>query len=221
MGKEDERMKLVIFDLDGTLLNTVADLAGGVNHTLAVHGLPQYDIPAYKMMIGRGMRNLVKNALPATHQDDAFVDAFLKEFLDYYIDHIDVHTRPYPGIVEMVDELDRRGVKMAVASNKLQRGTERLISEFFPGISFVAVCGKSPRFPLKPDPALVRYIMSLAGASESETIMVGDSGIDITTARAAGIRVVGVSWGFRPVEDLAGADMTADTAEELLVSLVS
>lgn len=212
--------KLVIFDLDGTLLDTVADLGNGVNHTLEAHGLPVHGIPEYKKMIGRGMRNLVKNALPDSCQDDAFVDSFLKEFLDYYMDHIDICTRPYPGISDVVCELDARGIKLAVASNKLQRGTERLIAKFFPGIPFVAVCGNSPSYPLKPDAALVEYIMGLAGTTAERTVMVGDSGIDITTARNAGIRVVAVSWGFRPVEDLADADAIVDDAGALLANLV-
>lgn len=206
---------LAIFDLDGTLLDTVADLGGAVNHTLAAHGLPQFELPEYKMKVGRGMRNLVKAALPGTHQEDAFVDSFLGEFLDHYLSHIDVRTRPYPGIPEMLGELDSMGVKIAVASNKIQKGTEHLVREFFPDIPFAAICGNSPGFPLKPDPALVQYIMDRAGASKEETFMVGDSGIDITTAHNAGIRVIAVTWGFRPREDLLEADFTTDVAAEI------
>ena len=208
--------KLVIFDLDGTLLNTVSDLGNAVNHTLEAHGLPLHEIPEYKMMVGHGMRNLVKTALPATHQDDNFVDRFLKEFLDWYIDHVDSETVPYPGIPEIVDKLNADGFKLAIASNKIQRGTELLIRKFFPDIPFVAVCGNSPEFPLKPDAELVKFIMRKAGTEACDTVMVGDSGTDIRTARNAGIKVVAVTWGFRPRQDLLEADAIVDRAEDML-----
>lgn len=208
--------RLVIFDLDGTLLNTIADLGNAVNHTLETRGLTQHSLPDYKMMVGRGMRNLCKAALPEQLRDeDSFVDAFLKDFLDYYMEHIDCATLPYPGMQELVARLDAEGYALAVASNKLQVGTEKLIRKFFPAIPFVAVCGNSPDFPLKPDAGLVKYIMGKAGASQECTVMVGDSGIDIQTAHNAGIPVVAVSWGFRPVSDLQAADTIASTVEDL------
>lgn len=210
--------KLIIFDLDGTLLDTIADLGGGVNHTLEAHGFPTHTLPEYKMMVGHGMRNLVTAAMPESERNEAFIDTFLKEFLGYYLEHIDIATRPYPGIVELVDQLDAEGFKLAVASNKIQPGTERLIGKFFPGIPFVAVCGNSPLYPLKPDAALVRYIMDKAGVNEKDTIIVGDSGTDIKTARNAGAHVIAVSWGFRPVEALADADIIANTAGEVLAA---
>lgn len=219
----DRTMKrLVIFDLDGTLLNTIADLGNAVNHTLEAHGLGCHPLADYKMMVGRGMRNLCKNALPEElREDDLFVDGFLKDFLDYYMSHIDCATQPYPGIQELVSRLDAEGFALAVASNKLQSGTERLIRKFFPSIPFVAVCGNSPDFPLKPDAGLVRYIMEKAGVTTSETVMVGDSGIDIQTARNAGIPVIAVSWGFRPVSDLQSADTVVNTVEELAQAYLS
>ena len=210
-------MKLVIFDLDGTLLDTIADLGNAVNHTLETRGLPVHSLPEYKMMVGRGMRNLVKAALPQTlREDDSYVDGFLKAFLDRYMDNIDRCTLPYPGMVETVRALDRAGFSLAVASNKIQWGTERLIRKFFPDIPFVAICGNSPDFPLKPDAALVEYIMSKAGAAREDTFMVGDSGIDIRTAHNAGICAIAVSWGFRPLEDLQEAEHIVDKAEEIL-----
>lgn len=209
--------RLVIFDLDGTLLNTIADLGNGVNHTLEAHDLPTHTLQEFKLMVGRGMRNLVKSALPLTLQsDDAFVDGFLQEFLAFYMEHIDLATLPYPGITEMLRTLDDKGIKLAVASNKIQKGTEKLIARFFPGIPFVAVCGNSPDFPLKPDAALVQYIMSRADANESNTIMVGDSGTDIQTARNAGIPVIAVSWGFRPTTDLTEADSLAGNTQDII-----
>ena len=208
--------RLVIFDLDGTLLNTIADLAAGVNHTLDALGLPQHTIGEYTLMVGNGMRKLVMRALPENlAADDAFVDSTLAQFLDYYAAHIDVYTKPYPGIPELINALSTEGYKLAVASNKIQAGAEKLISKFFPGIPFVAVMGNSPLYPLKPDAALVEYIMQKAGTDRANTIMVGDSGTDIQTARNAGIPVIAVSWGFRPRHELTSADHIADTTDQL------
>ena len=208
--------KLVIFDLDGTLLNTIEDLAEGVNHTLAAHGLPQHSIDEYTLMVGNGMRKLVMRALPEElAADDTFVDSMLAEFLNYYASHIDVYTKPYPGIPELIKALSTSGYSLAVASNKIQAGAEKLISEFFPGTDFVAVMGNSPQYPLKPDAALVEYIMEKAGTDRTHTIMVGDSGTDIQTARNAGIPIIAVSWGFRPRHELTGADFIADNTTQL------
>ena len=208
--------KLVIFDLDGTLLNTIADLAAGVNHTLAAHDLPGHTIDEYTLMVGNGMRKLVMRALPDNlASDDTFVDSMLAEFLNYYADHIDVYTKPYPGIPELINSLSTGGYRLAVASNKIQAGAEKLIAEFFPGIEFVAVMGNSPQYPLKPDAALVEYIMGKAGTDRAHTIMVGDSGTDIQTARNAGIPIIAVSWGFRPRHELTSANLIADTPDQL------
>ena len=208
--------KLVIFDLDGTLLNTIADLTAGVNHTLAAHDLPQHSIDEYTLMVGNGMRKLVMRALPDNlSADDAFVDSMLAEFLKYYADHIDVFTKPYPGITELIKALSTDGYHLAVASNKIQAGAEKLISEFFPGIEFVAVMGNSTQYPLKPDAALVEYIMHKAGTDRAHSIMVGDSGTDIQTARNAGIPIIAVSWGFRPRYELTSADFIADNTTQI------
>jgi len=207
-------MKLVIFDLDGTLLNTISDLGHCANHVLEMHGLPVHTIEEYRLMVGRGMRNLMISALPEDTPEDR-VSELLAEFLAWYQDHLDVDTVPYPGIVELVDYLNESGYTIAVASNKIQPGTEKLIRKFFPQIPFVAVMGNCKEFPLKPDAALVRYIMDRAGVSEPETVMVGDSGIDIETAHNAGIKSVAVSWGFRPRNELASADYIADSANQL------
>lgn len=213
--------RLVIFDLDGTLLNTIADLGNAANHTLAESGLPQHTLDEYRLMVGNGMRKLIERALPAHKAaDTTFVDSTLAAFLAYYAEHIDLYTKPYPGITELISNLSAIGFKLAVASNKIQAGTEKLISRFFPGIPFVAVMGNSPDYPLKPDAALVEYIMNKAGTDRAHTIMVGDSGTDIQTARNAGIPVIAVSWGFRPRHELTAADYIADTAGQLSQLLV-
>ena len=209
--------KLVIFDLDGTLLNTIADLGTAANHTLQELGLPQHTLDEYRLMVGNGMRKLIMRALPDQKAaDDAFVDSTLAAFLEYYADHIDVHTTPYPGIPELISALSTQGYRLAVASNKIQAGAEKLIARFFPKTDFVAVMGNSPVYPLKPDAAVVEYIMSKAGTDKAHTIMVGDSGTDIQTARNAGIPIIAVSWGFRPRHELTAADFIADNTNQLL-----
>jgi phosphoglycolate phosphatase len=147
--------------------------------------------------------------------DDAFIDSTLKQFLEYYAQHIDVYTKPYPGVPELINTLSTGGYKLAVASNKIQAGAEKLIAEFFPGIPFVAVMGNSPLYPLKPDAAVVEYIMDKAGTGRNSTVMVGDSGTDIQTARNAGIPIIAVSWGFRPRHELTSADYIADSTDAL------
>lgn len=208
--------KLIIFDLDGTLLNTIDDLGTAANHTLARLGLPEHTLDEYRLMVGNGMRKLIMRALPPDKaSDDAFVDSTLKQFLEYYADHIDVYTKPYPGIPELINALSTDGYRLAVASNKIQAGAERLIEKFFPGIPFVAVMGNSPLYPLKPDAAVVEYIMDKAGTDRAHTVMVGDSGTDIQTARNAGIPIIAVSWGFRPRHELTSADNIADSTAAL------
>ena len=208
--------KLVIFDLDGTLLNTIDDLGTAANHTLAELGLPQHTLDEYRLMVGNGMRKLIMRALPLDKaSDDAFIDSTLKQFLEYYAAHIDVYTKPYPGIPELINTLSNDGYLLAVASNKIQAGAEKLIAEFFPGIPFVAVMGNSPLYPLKPDAAVVEYIMDKAGTDRNSTVMVGDSGTDIQTARNAGIPIIAVSWGFRPRHELTSANQIADSSDAL------
>lgn len=209
-------VKLVIFDLDGTLLNTIADLGNAVNATLVRRGLPTFKLEQYKKMVGHGMRNLVISALPEQYRQDDYVQGFLEEFLDYYMKNLHNETLPYPGIEDLVHRLNERGVKIAVASNKIQNATEALMKKFFPDIPFCAVCGNGTKFPLKPAAALVEHIMNVAGATKENSYMIGDSHTDIQTARNAGIKAIAVTWGFRPKEDLMDADYVVDNAENIL-----
>lgn len=211
-------VKLVIFDLDGTLLNTIGDLAEAANEMLRLRNLPQHDYPTYCTFVGNGIMRLVERALPEELRTAEYVAAARQDFLDYYINHIDRKTCPYAGIPELLGELQRRGIRLAVASNKFQAGTEKLIRSYFPEIRFEVVFGQRPDVPLKPDPAVVEEILSMTGVAREEVLYVGDSGVDILTAHAAGVRSVGVSWGFRKREELldAQADRIVDSAEEIL-----
>ena len=238
--------KLILWDLDGTLINTLEDLAAAVDYALELRGLPTHSIEEYRKMVGHGVRNLVKQALEAsvstrptaeenqipsaianpTHGDagtgltDAYIDAALADFREYYEAHIDVHTRPYPGIPELLNKLNAMGVKMAVASNKFQEGTEKLIQEFFPAISFVSILGNRPGYPLKPDPEIVQEVLRKAGISPEDAMMVGDSPTDMKTAANGGIDALAVTWGYRTLEELAGNRMV-HSVEELDSTLCS
>lgn len=210
--------KLIIFDLDGTLLNTIGDLAIGCDHMLEMRGLPGHSFEEYCSFVGNGIMRLVERALPEELRTPEYVKAARKDFVDYYIEHIDQKSHPYKGIEELVAELQDRGAKLAVASNKFQAGTEKLIRKFFPAIDFVEICGNREGVPLKPDTALVDMIIEKAGVERNRTIMVGDSAVDITTAKNARIHSVGVSWGFRSRAELeeAGAEHIVDSTNELL-----
>ena len=215
------KYKLVIFDLDGTLLDTLDDLSAAVNHAMQQRGFSLHTRDEYMKMVGHGARNLMRQALPTDHRDnEALIDAVLADFRVYYNTHIDVHTQPFPGIRELVKKLHQEGVMLAVASNKFQEGTEHLIKEFFPEIPFVAVLGNRPNFPLKPDPEVVGEVLRRSGAKREETVMVGDSDTDMETAVNGGIGGIAVSWGYRNMADIPGLKV-AKSAEELLKIILS
>lgn len=208
--------KLVLFDLDGTLLDTLEDLSEAVNYALQLRGLPLHTQEEYMTMVGHGVRNLVLKALPADKQaDDAYVDAALADFKAYYTAHIDVYTHPYPGMQEVVNKLNKEGVCLAIASNKFQEGTEYLVNKFFPGVSFVAVLGNRPGYPLKPDPEIVGEVLRKSGVSREDAIMVGDSATDMKTAANGGIDRIAVDWGYRSMKGTPGLTVV-ESAEELL-----
>ena len=209
---------IVIFDLDGTLLNTIGDLAASVDYVMRSRNLPEHTDAEYRQMVGGGIKRLVERALPAElAANGEYVEECVTQFRRYYVDNIDRHTVPYEGMYDLLHRLRKEGVQVAVASNKFQHGTDRLVSKFFGDVDFVAVEGNREGAPLKPDPQIVNNILHKAGIEHSKAIMVGDSGIDIRTAAAAGIDSVGVAWGFRFAEELyeAGATRVVTTAEEL------
>ena len=208
------KYKVVLFDLDGTLLDTLEDLAAAVNHALSLRGFPLHSLDEYRLMVGHGVRNLVMQALPEDRREDAVIDTCLAEFKAYYTAHIDVHTHPYPGMQELLRTLHGRGVKLAVASNKFQSGTEYLIRRFFGDVPFVAVLGNREGFPLKPDPKIVGEVLRCAGAAPADAILVGDSATDMKTAANGGIPAVAVTWGYRDLP-LDITHVRASTAAEL------
>lgn len=213
--------KIVFWDLDGTLIDTLEDLGAAVNHALALRDLPQLSSEDFRKMVGHGVRNLVAQALEkaAGIHDDSYIDAALADFKEYYCAKIDVFTRPYPGMPELLSELSKSGVKMAVVSNKFQEGTEHLVKEFFPEVDFVAILGNRPGWPLKPSPEIVEDVLKRVDGggehiSRADAILVGDSPTDMRTAANGGIDAIAVTWGYSSQEEL-NVPRFARSVEEL------
>jgi len=207
---------LIIFDLDGTLLDTVADLGAAVNHAMSAKGFPIHSEQECRAMVGHGVRNLINTSLPeAFRADKALTDECLALFRKYYAAHIADHSLPYPGIPSLLEELQDSGAKIAIASNKFQEGTQTLLDIFFPQIRFASVYGNREGVPLKPDAEVIRRICAETGIDAEHTTMVGDAGSDIETAANAGVRSIAVSWGYRPASDLEGADLTVNSVGQL------
>lgn len=194
--------KLVIFDLDGTLLNTIEDLGNAANHTMAEMGYPQHSPLSYPTMVGNGVAKLLERALPDSARTPETLARALKIFRAYYDEHLADATRPYPGIPELLDELTARGIRVAVASNKYESAVRRIIANFFPAIEWGAVCGNVEGVPVKPDPSIVFRVLTACPTPKEETLYVGDSGVDMETARRACVDSVGVTWGFRSAAEL-------------------
>ncbi len=210
--------KLAIFDLDGTLLDTIDDLATAVNYALSVNSLPTHAIQSYRMMVGNGVRRLVERALPEEKRSQGVIDQLLVDFRQYYNGHLYDLSRPYDGIIQLLEELHDRGVALAVASNKYESAVKELIGHFFGNLPFVAVCGNIEGVPVKPDPSIVFRILSENPIPKADVIYIGDSAVDIETARRACVDSVAVTWGFRPLKELQEAvpDHIIDSPVELL-----
>ena len=197
--KDISQMKsLLIFDLDGTLLDTVADLAASTNYALKQCGFPVHKASDYKFFIGNGINKLFERVLPEGVKTQDNILLIRLHFLEYYGEHNADLTTPYPGISDMLLHLQETGINLAVASNKYQKGTEKLIEHFFPEIKFISVLGQRENVPTKPDPTIVYDILSIANVEKQLVLYIGDSGVDMHTAQNSGIEAVGVTWGFRP-----------------------
>lgn len=209
--------RLAIFDLDGTLLNTIADLATATNQALDACGFPTHPIEAYRFFVGNGINKLFERALPAEARTEENVLRIRAHFLPYYDEHNADLSRPYPGIPQLLENLQAAGIQVAVASNKYHRATEKLIRHYFPTIRFAAIFGQREGVPIKPHPQIVEDILALVPVSKEEVIYIGDSGVDMQTALNAGVESIGVTWGFRPCEEMLQYFPThlADTAEEI------
>lgn len=207
----------IIFDLDGTLLNTIDDLAYACNHALQSTGYPTHPINAYPKMVGNGINNLIRRALPESERTEENILRVRRYFVPYYDVHNCDYTHPYDGIPELLAVLKTQGHQLAVASNKYQVATERIVNRFFPDI-FDVILGERVGIERKPDPQIVYDILDHLPA---KAVYLGDSLVDRDTARNAGVPFVACSWGFVPREQLveAGIDRIIDHPQQLLDNL--
>ena len=194
--------KLVIFDLDGTLLNTIEDLGQAANYALERNGYATHSMASYPYFVGNGVRRLVTRVLPEDARDDENVDRVLGDFMKYYDEHCIDYTKPYNGMPELLQDLRDMGVMMAVASNKYQQAVSKNIPHYFPDINFIAIEGQKDGVNVKPDPSIVFSILAQARVPKADALYIGDSGVDMETARRACIDSVGVTWGFRSKKEL-------------------
>jgi phosphoglycolate phosphatase len=206
----------VIFDLDGTLVDTLGDIADSVNHVLESLALPSHPIEAYRFMVGNGSRMLITRALGPERQH--LFETVLKQQQDYYPRHMCDHSVPYRGIVEMLGELQARSIKRAVLSNKPHEHTRQMVEKLFGMGLFDAVIGQRSEIPLKPDPASALEIAKMLGLEPSQLAMVGDTAMDMQTGRRAGMTAVGVTWGFRERGELIdnGGEHIIDEPRQLI-----
>lgn len=216
--KSHKMRKLIVFDLDGTLLNTIADLAEATNHALQVCGYPTHTTDEYAFFVGNGVDKLFERALPPMERNEENIRKIRSIFIPYYNVHNADLSRPYEGIVQMLETLQEKRFLLAVASNKYQEATRKLILHYFPHISFIRIFGQREGVPLKPDPAVILEIMRGVGVEHENMIYVGDSGVDMQTGHNAGVETIGVSWGFRPRAELEACrpSFIADSPEELI-----
>ena len=211
--------KLFVFDLDGTLVNSLYDLGDAMNHVLKSHGMAVHEYEKYKYFVGNGTLKLVERAVSEEFRTPERIEALHKEFADNYRRCALNKTRPYEGITQLLETLKGKGAKLAVASNKPDEFTKLIVNTLFRQGLFDAVSGKQEGSPTKPAPDIMYRIMDQLGVSAEESIHSGDSDVDVLTAHNAGMECIGCTWGFRTAEELerAGADYIVDKPEEITV----
>lgn len=210
------KYKAVIFDMDGTILNTLEDLKNATNYSLRQFGMPERSLEEVRMFVGNGIRKLVERAVPAGTPKEK-IDQVLDVFLEYYEIHSADNTSPYPGILELVEKLKKSGIKTAVSTNKADVPAQELGREYFNGI-FDLIVGQQDGLKVKPAPDSVNKILSILDIQKKDAIYIGDSDVDVQTAKNSGLDFIGVSWGFRGREFLEknGAKNIVDNANEIL-----
>ena len=206
IGRDAPEVQTVVFDLDGTLLDTLADLAAAANQVLIAHGLPASSVENYRLFVGAGARNLMLRAFTAAGQvvqaGDPWLDTLSAEFGRAYDRCWADQTKPYPGILQMLRDLSDAGLNLIILSNKPDLFTRNIVAHFFSSSDFAAVSGQQAGWPLKPDPSLALELCRRIGAQPGQTVLVGDSGSDMQTAVRGQIIPLGVLWGFRSADEL-------------------
>lgn len=208
-------IQAVLFDLDGTLTNTLEDIAFAMNRALRCNRLPEHPVDAYRYMVGNGARVLAQRAV-GERQDLAV--QVQQDYQAYYETHNLVHTRPYEGIPELLEGLQAKGLKLCVFSNKPHADTCHVVAHFFPGVEFAAVRGQQEGVPVKPDPAGALLVAEELGIPPEDFLYVGDTDVDMLCAQRAGMHPIGAAWGFRGEEELrqAGAERILRYPDKLL-----
>ncbi len=211
-------LQAIIFDLDGTLLDTLADIGDSVNLMLAEYGFPGHTTDDYRRFIGNGIQMLVTRALPIEGRSEEMVDACVRRARELYWENWNCKTRPYEGITELLHHLKTKGLPLAVLSNKPHDFTVRYVNAYFGKWDFKVVMGQNDHFPVKPDPASALDIARRMGLSPDTFLFVGDSSVDMKTATAAGMHAVGVAWGFKGPKELRenGCQTLVDHPLEIL-----
>jgi len=212
------KYKGIIFDLDGTLVDTLEDIAASMNQALKARGFPEIPVEGYKERVGWGIKRLASLCLPEDARNDELAAQVAAEMSRYYENNPLVHSRPYPGILELLAELGRRKIKMVVLTNKTDAVAQRVVAGLFPSGTFLGVRGEISGKPHKPDPACVWEMLVEMDVTPADIVFTGDSEVDIETALASGCFPLGVSWGYRPrdIIERAGARWIIDEPEELL-----
>lgn len=210
------KYKAVIFDLDGTLINSLPDIVSSMNRVLFNHNLPKHNEETYRFFVGNGIENLVVSSLPEEHRTRESIHLFLNEYRNIYKDHCLDSTYPYPGIDTLLEYLGKRKIPTSVLSNKSDLFTKMMVKHIFHNHNFTVVQGAVDNMPIKPNPAAALKIAGETGISPEEIIFAGDSAVDIMTADRAGMVSAGVTWGIRPEEELlkAGASFLINHPKE-------
>ncbi|GET22467.1 HAD family hydrolase [Prolixibacter denitrificans] len=213
--------KGIIFDLDGTLLDTIEDIADSMNRVLSENNLPTHDTEAYRLFVGSGIRNLVKQALPESHRDETTIQAYFETMYGLYKENCVKKTRPYDGVTDLLDELAARDLKLAILSNKADEMTQQTARALLPEEYFTIIAGLTDESLKKPNPQKALQMSKEMGIDPKEMIYVGDTDVDMQTANNAGMYAVGVLWGFRGEEELRanGAKKTVAHPSELMALL--
>lgn len=215
------KLKAVIFDLDGTLLNTVADIASAMNSVLANNNLPTHDEQGYKYFVGKGLKSLVYNALPSHLRTAELLPQYFEQLLAEYAKFMDEQTRPYPGIIDMLQQLQQKNIAMAILSNKAHQFMNDVVTTHFDNYNFSAVFGAREGVPSKPHPHSALEIATIMKLPQQQIAFLGDSEVDMQTATSANMYAIGAAWGFRTREELISSGAQTIISDPLeLVSLL-